>query len=337
MGANDRLIEKFLRLNRSTLRGFRGLFASWGRRGGAGGSGYGGDDGFEHVAEGVQAAGVFGDFVIHVFNIEGVDGDAALRADAGEGDVEAVIVDGFRDQVEQADLVVRLDLDDGSLHREFVVDFDDRRERTVQSLTGRLRGRVAAAVLGGLCHDVGIKIFVGYESLFDCLGKGFHRGLALHDATVGFDDVERVDGDMVGAGNDLGSEDVQACDAKGAGEFIEEAGAVPSDDVDDGEAAVEVVFPVDDGLERADGVRCGDRMEKFVHHLNVQRDLARIGVDEIAFGQQIEVRGDFVLADAWDRLGDQFLMLHLGTFRVSGFGGFAVDQAFQCGAEERAV
>ncbi|MBK9992342.1 MAG: hypothetical protein IPP19_16880 [Verrucomicrobia bacterium] len=90
-----------------------------------------------------------------------------------------------------------------------------------------------------------------------------------------------------------------------------------------------VVFPVDDGLERADGVCGGDRVKQFVHHLDVQRNLAGIGVNEVALGQQIEVRGDFVLADAGDRLGDQFLMLHLGTFRVCEIRvASAVDLAF---------
>ena len=64
---------------------------------------------------------------------------------------------------------------------------------------------------------------------------------------AGLDDAEGVDGDVIGAGDDLGAENVQAGDAEGAGEAVEEAGAVPGDDVDEGVGAVEVVLPLDDG------------------------------------------------------------------------------------------
>jgi hypothetical protein len=119
-------------------------------------------------------------------------------------------------------------------------------------------------------------------------------GGALHDAAAGLDDIEGVDGDVVGTRDDLRAEDAEAGDAKGAGELVEEAGAVPGDDVDDGEGAVEVVLPLDHGAQRADGVGGGDRLEQPVDHLDVQGDLGGVGVDEIALGQETEVRGDLV-------------------------------------------
>ena len=42
------------------------------------------------------------------------------------------------------------------------------------------------------------------------LANDLLRGGVLHDAAAGLDDVEGVDRDMVGPGDDLGPEDVQA-------------------------------------------------------------------------------------------------------------------------------
>jgi hypothetical protein len=57
---------------------------------------------------------------------------------------------------------------------------------------------------------------------------------------------------VIGAGDHLGAENGETGDAEGAGEFVKEAGAIPRDDVDDRERAIEVVLPFDDGFERAD-------------------------------------------------------------------------------------
>ena len=120
----------------------------------------------------------------------------------------------------------------------------------------------------------------------------------LHDAAAGLDDVEGVDGDVVGARDDLGAENVQAGHAEAAGQLVEEAGAVPGDDVHHREAAVEIVLPVDDRPERTDGVRLVDGLEEAVDHLDVQGDLAGLGVEEVALREQVEVGGDLILADA---------------------------------------
>ena len=52
---------------------------------------------------------------------------------------------------------------------------------------------------------------------------------------------------MIGPRNDFGGKDGQSGGIKSPGEFVEQAGAIPSDDVDLGERAVHVVAPFDDG------------------------------------------------------------------------------------------
>ena len=275
--------------------------------------------------------------MINALDVESVDRDAAFGADPSEGDVKAVVVDGLGEKIQKADLVFGLNLDDGTLHRKLMVDVYDGRERTMHGLARRNGYAVTTAVLTSLCCDVGIEIFVGYERLFDGFCESFHRDLILNYTAVGLDDVEGVDSDVIGAGDDLGAENIQTRHAEGTGELVEQAGAVPRDDVDDGEATIEVVLPVDDRLERADGIGGGNRVEQLIHHLDVQRNLAAIGVDEVTLRQQIKMRRDFIRADAGDGFGDQFLMLHLRTLGVSGFGRFTVDQTLERGAEEGGV
>ena len=191
--------------------------------------GDGGGGGLDHlgegVAEGVQAVVIHGLRGLGALDVKRVDGDAALGADAGKGDVEAVVGNGLGQPVEQADLVARLDFDDGARHRELVVDLDRRREGGVQALAGD--GGAGGGDALGLGDDVGEEVLVAHEGGLDGVGKDFLGPGALDDAAVGFDDVERVDGDVVGAGDDLGTEDGEAGDAEGPGELVEEAGAVP--------------------------------------------------------------------------------------------------------------
>ena len=244
----------------------------------------------------MEAGGVLGGLVIGAFDIEGVEGDAALRVDAGKRDVEAVVVDGLGEAVEQADLVMRLDVDDGALHRELVIDLDRGREGGVQGVA--LRRVAAGGDFLGLGDNLGVEILVLDERGLDRARKGLHGSLALHDAAAGLDDIERVDGDVVGARDDLGAENVQAGHAEAAGQFVEEAGAVPGDDVHHREAAVEIVLPFDDGPERTDGVRLADGLEEAVDHLDVQGDFAGFSVEKIPLREQVEVGGDLILTDA---------------------------------------
>ena len=256
--------------------------------------------------------------MVGALDVEGVDRDAALGADAREGDVEGVVGDDFRQPVEEADLVARLDLDDRALHREFVIDLDGGRKRAVEHFAARRCEVAGGGDLLGLGDDVREQVAVGDEGFLDGAGEFFLGGRALDDAAAGFDDVKGVDGDVVGAGDHLRAEDAEAGHAEGAGEFVEEAGAVPGDDVDDGEGAVEVVLPFDHGFERADGVGGGDRLEEAVHHLDVQGDLRGVRVDEVTVGEETEVRIDLVGTDAGDGFRDEFLLGHFFLFLMAG-------------------
>ena len=147
----------------------------------------------------------------------------------------------------------------------------------------------------------------------------------MNDAASGFDDVEGIDGDVVGAGNDFCAENTKPGDAQGSGKFVEEPGAVPRHDVHHREGAIEIVFPVDDRAQRSDGIGRRDRGEKFVHHLDVQRDLGPFRVDKIAVGQETEMGRDLIIADAGDALGDEFLLGHeLLGFVAGGEGGAVI-------------
>ena len=129
----------------------------------------------------------------------------------------------------------------------------------------------------------------------------------------------------------------EAGDAEGARQLVEEAGAVPCDDVDDRERAIEVVLPFDHRLERADGVGLRDGGEQPVDHPDVQRDLVGLGVDEVAVGEQIEVRGDLVRVDAGDLLRNEFLIDHLLFLTVTEVQGGAWLQALEGSPEEIGV
>ena len=75
---------------------------------------------------------------------------------------------------------------------------------------------------------------------------------------------------------------------------MEESCSVPSNDIDDGETAIEILLPVDDGDEGVCGVRRGDALNKTIDHLDVQNDLVFGCIDEVTIGQRFEVNGDFL-------------------------------------------
>ncbi len=82
----------------------------------------------------MQPRDVFGWLVIRAFDVESIQCDASFGIDASERDIEAVVVDCLGQTIEQADLIVSLNLDDGSLHGKFVIHLDRRRKRIVQSV-----------------------------------------------------------------------------------------------------------------------------------------------------------------------------------------------------------
>jgi hypothetical protein len=104
-----------------------------------------------------------------------------------------------------------------------VVDVDGGGKRAVQGLAAV---RVEVAGRGDLLRlgdDLGVEVLVRDEGGLDDLGEGLLGAAVLDDAAPGLDDVEGVDRDVVGPGDDLRAEDVQAGDAEGAGELVEEA------------------------------------------------------------------------------------------------------------------
>ena len=62
-----------------------------------------------------------------VLDVDGVDGSAFLGVDAGVGDTEAESADGSENVVEQAESVEDLQLKDGLIRREMVVEEDTLR------------------------------------------------------------------------------------------------------------------------------------------------------------------------------------------------------------------
>src|ERR1700727_865338 len=69
----------------------------------------------------------------------------------------------------------------------------------------------------------------------------------------------------------------------------------------------------------------------------MERDFAAIGQDEIAVGQEAEVRRDFVVADARYAPGYKFLLGHLSLFVVAGIDGDPKPQPLQGVAVERGM
>ena len=243
-----------------------------------------------------------------------------------------MIKDAFGKPVQEANLIASLDVHDRSHHGELMVDLDGRREGCVERVV--LRRVPAAADLLGLGKDSGIKILVLNERRLDGACKRFHGGLILDDAAPGFHHIERIDGNMVGARNDLGAENIQAGDTESARQLVEKPGPIPGNHVHDGQAAVEIILPVDDGPQRAYRVGLADRFEQPVDHLDVQGDLVRLGVEKITLRKQIEMRRDLILTDAWNLFGNQFLVDHLCSLQVSFFDCVAEKETIEGSAEK---
>jgi len=61
----------------------------------------------------------------------------------------------------------------------------------------------------------------------------------------------------------------------------------------------------------------------------MQCNFVWFGVEKIALGQQVEMRGDFILTDAGNLFGDQFLVDHLCSLQVSFFEGVAEKETIE--------
>src|ERR1041384_6040906 len=75
------------------------------------------DHGPERVAKREQAIFLH-DFSLLRFDVESIERNAAFRVDAREGNIEAAIGNRLHQLVEEADLIVGLNLDDDALKRE---------------------------------------------------------------------------------------------------------------------------------------------------------------------------------------------------------------------------
>src|ERR1035437_2792730 len=174
------------------------------------------------------AAGQFAD-------VEVVQGGSALSANLRGGDVEGKLRQGLRDGVEQADAVFGFNLNEGAGFGSFIVEAD---------LGGNLLAGVSLVNRAGelLPSNQGLKIhlFAGQGFVDDAF-----EALALVGAgQIAGDGVGHAVGiqrDAVGAGEDLGAEDIQAGGAEGAGDLAEEAGAIPGADFHGVVAAVGLI------------------------------------------------------------------------------------------------
>ena len=155
-------------------------------------------------------------------DIEGVYGRAALGANLGTGDVEVQVGQGPGNGVEEADAVFGFDLDDGPGSGGFVVEEDLGRD-VLAGIGGVKRaGDLLAADQGGE-----INLLTGRGLVEDAF-EAFALVGAGEVAGEGVGDEVAVQDEAVGAGEDLGGEDVEAGGAEGAGDLAEQAGAVPS-------------------------------------------------------------------------------------------------------------
>ena len=178
-------------------------------------------------------------FALGVFYIEAVDGGASLGADFGKREVEFKLCQGSGDKVKQADAVFGVDVDDGSAFGGMIVELNAGWNCFVfeRLIEGGLFGRLG---------DEAVEVDLVHED-FGRVGVERISALRADKRTGdGVNDGEGVQDDSVGSGKDFGAEDVDAGGCKGAGKFGEDAGIVPSGDVQNGVASVSRLAPGDD-------------------------------------------------------------------------------------------
>src|SRR5882724_8372255 len=78
------------------------------------------------IAQGMQTLRCLDWPMVGTLDIKRVDRHATLGTDAGKRDVEAMLGNGPRESIEQADLVAGLHFHDRALHRNLVIDFHRR-------------------------------------------------------------------------------------------------------------------------------------------------------------------------------------------------------------------
>ena len=78
---------------------------------------------------------------------------------------------------------------------------------------------------------------------------------------------------------------------------MEETSPVPGNDVHHGEAAVDVIYPVDNRGERIEGIGGCQSQKQLIDHSNVEDNLVVGCVDEIPIGQLLEMGVDLVVGD----------------------------------------
>ena len=195
-------------------------------------------------------------------DVKGVHGDAFFGANACVCGVEVVLVDGAEEVVEQTDAVEALDFDGGAVGVQVVADKGAEWD--------------GDAVVGAGFEEICLatKEFIGVVGFSQHDGfEGFEEALAGGGGGDGFEvggaDPEDVDHDAVGAGEEVGGEDVDLFGGEGAADFFEEEGFVAGCEDDFGVTFVGVIDPFDAGCaevsfvifpleEMADGSDLGD-------------------------------------------------------------------------------
>lgn len=149
-----------------------------------------------------DGGGVGDFFSVFGADVERIEGSAFFGANAGVDDFEFVVVNGVEDVVEKSDAVKGLEFDDGVVRVEVVADEGADGELNDLLFFGfedvdlffEIRGGVVVWVLVDLVESINNSVEF--------------RGIGGGGEVVGAD-AEEVEGDLVGAGVDIGGEDVE--------------------------------------------------------------------------------------------------------------------------------
>ena len=234
-------------------------------------------------------------FTLCVFYIEAVDGGASFGADFGEREVEFKLCQSGGDKVKQADAVFGVDVDDGSAFGGMIVKVNAGGncfvfERLIE------RGRL------GCLGDEAVKTDLVHEDFGHVAVKGISALWTDKRTGDGVNDGEGIQDNSVGSGEDFGAEDVDAGGRKGADKLGEDAGIIPSGNVQNGVAPISRLTPGNDRVQRM-FAQSGLPAHEAVDAVDVGQDFSGpIGV-EVAVGQGFEVGVNFVGANVGGNLG----------------------------------
>ena len=234
-------------------------------------------------------------FALGVFHIKAVDSRAAFGADFGKREVEFKLRQGGGDEIQQADAVFGVNVDDGSAFGGLIVELDASGNRFVFERLiepGRL----------GRFGDEAVKMDLVHEDFGRVGVKGISTLRTNKGAGDGVDNGKGVQDDSVASREDFGAEDVDAGGRQGAGKFGEDARIIPSGDVQNGVAAVSRLAPGDNRVQRM-FAKSSLPAHEAVDAANVGQDFSGpIGV-EVAVGQGFEVSVHLVGANVGGNLG----------------------------------